>query len=196
MSYDKRLIDEARVFATAAHGAVGQKRKYTKEDYIVHPAGVVDILKQHITTLTAPMIAAAWLHDVLEDTQVTYEAILLEFGEDVANIVLGLSNIATAYDGNRKVRMLKNLEFLKLQNEEVQTIKIADMMHNTASIVEHDKTFAIIYLREKVDLINALTKAPKFFRTIAMNQIEESLIILENYRVEKVLKNMEERNED
>lgn len=195
MSYDIHLVNTAKVFSIAAHGAIGQKRKYTGEDYIVHPSAVVDILMRHIHGVTAPMLAAAWLHDVVEDTKITREMLELCFGLEVADLVSGLTNVATEYDGNREVRRLKNLEFLKLQNEEVQTIKIADMMHNTASIVEHDKAFAKIYLREKVDLINALTKAPKFFREMAMNQVEESLIVLENYRLEKALKNLEDRSD-
>lgn len=73
-----RAIEEkARVFATAAHGAVGQVRKYTGEPYINHPAEVVQIVRsvQH----TPDMIAAAWLHDVVEDTAVTLEDIEQHF---------------------------------------------------------------------------------------------------------------------
>lgn len=189
------LIINARTFATAAHCAVGQKRKYTGEDYITHPLAVADILMQHVPDVTAPMIAAALLHDVVEDTEITYERIRFEFGLEIADLVKGLTNIDVPEDGNREVRRLKNLEFLKLQNAEVQTIKIADMMHNTASIVEHDKAFAKVYLREKADLINALTKAPIFFRVMAIAQIEKSLIVLEEYRLEKSLKKLEQINE-
>jgi guanosine-3',5'-bis(diphosphate) 3'-pyrophosphohydrolase len=56
------LEDRARTFATAAHAAVGQLRKYTHEPYIVHPAEVVSIVKS--VAHTEAMVAAAWMHDV------------------------------------------------------------------------------------------------------------------------------------
>ena len=57
------------MFAIAAHKAVGQKRKYTGDDYIVHPAEVAHIVDQ-VPGSTDEMVAAAWLHDVVEDTGV------------------------------------------------------------------------------------------------------------------------------
>ena len=57
------------MFATAAHAAIGQKRKYSGDDYIVHPARVASIVTRHGGT--DEMIAAAWLHDTVEDTDVS-----------------------------------------------------------------------------------------------------------------------------
>ena len=71
------LETRARLFATAAHAAVGQLRKYTHEPYIVHPAEVASIVKT--VAHTEAMIAAAWLHDTVEDTGVSIELIRAEF---------------------------------------------------------------------------------------------------------------------
>ena len=66
------IVEKARVFATAAHAAVGQLRKYTFEPYIVHPAEVFAIVST-VDGATEEMMAAAWLHDTVEDTGVTIE---------------------------------------------------------------------------------------------------------------------------
>ena len=73
------IVYKAQVFATAAHYAVKQTRKYTGEPYIVHPAEVVAILYKYGTT--EEQAAAGWLHDTVEDTGVTSEIIYFEFGQ-------------------------------------------------------------------------------------------------------------------
>ena len=67
------MVVEAKMFATAAHAAIGQKRKYSGDDYIVHPQRVAAIVEKHGGT--DEMIAAAWLHDTVEDTDVTPDLI-------------------------------------------------------------------------------------------------------------------------
>ena len=59
----------ARVFATTHHAAIGQVRKYTGEPYINHPASVVELVRS--VPHTEVMLAAAWLHDTVEDTMAT-----------------------------------------------------------------------------------------------------------------------------
>ena len=66
------LISKALKFSTAAHAAVGQKRKYTGEDYIVHPIAVSEIVAAFGGS--KEMVAAALLHDTLEDTNGGCEA--------------------------------------------------------------------------------------------------------------------------
>ena len=80
------IVKKAQVFAIAAHAAVQQKRKYTNEPYIVHPAEVASIVAG-VEGSTEDMVAAAWLHDVVEDTGVTITDINLNFGADIAALV-------------------------------------------------------------------------------------------------------------
>jgi len=149
------LITRARVFATAAHAAVGQMRKYTNEPYIVHPAEVALLVEQ--AGGTDEMIAAAWLHDVIEDTKVPLEVVWNEFGPVVASYVHWLTDRSKPSDGNRAKRKEIDREHIRNAPGEVHTIKLADLISNTKSIVAHDPDFAKVYLKEKKLLLEVLT---------------------------------------
>ena len=84
------LIGRARIFAGLAHGS--QKRKYTGEPYIVHPVEVSEIVAWH--NGSKEMIAAALLHDTVEDTDVTIDDIRNEFGNAVALLVDDLTDVS------------------------------------------------------------------------------------------------------
>lgn len=150
------LEDRALVFAVAAHAACGQKRKYTGEAYYLHPLEVRDILRQCETPVTAEMRAAALLHDVVEDTQVSIELIHLTFGATVADYVEQLTDVSKPEDGNRAVRKALDREHTAQACPEAKTIKLADLISNTRSIVERDPVFAVTYLAEKRQLLEVL----------------------------------------
>lgn len=149
--------ERALLFATAAHAAVGQVRKYTGEPYIVHPIEVAELVMT-VPTHTPEMVAAAYLHDVIEDTQVTIDVIVNEFGPEVANLVLWLTKVGEAEHGNRAARKELDREYLAQAPPEAQTVKLADLIANTKSIVEHDPAFAEVYMREKLALLQVLRK--------------------------------------
>lgn len=149
------IVEKARVFATAAHHAVGQVRKYTGEPYINHPAEVVGILAGS-GGANPNMLAAAWLHDVVEDTGVSLEVIRAEFGACVATLVEGLTDVSRPEDGNRKVRKAIDRAHTAAQSPACKTIKLADLISNTRSIVERDPEFAKVYLAEKRELLEVL----------------------------------------
>lgn len=151
------LMDKTLKFATLAHE--GQQRKYTFEPYIVHPQEVAAIVAT--VPHTIEMYCAALMHDVLEDTDVTEEHMRREFGDKITDLVVGLTNVSKPQDGNRAYR--KNLDLLALEKQpaDVQTIKLADLIANTGSIVEHDPDFALIYLEEKRLLLSVLVRGDK-----------------------------------
>jgi guanosine-3',5'-bis(diphosphate) 3'-pyrophosphohydrolase len=151
------MVERARVFATAAHAAVGQLRKYTNEPYIVHPAEVVEIVKTR--PHDSEMLCAAWLHDVVEDTEVTVEVIRSEFGNRVAELVEWLTDVSKPGMGNRSFRKAIDREHTSRAPAEAQTIKCADLISNTKSITMHDSKFAKVYLEEKRLLLEVMTKA-------------------------------------
>lgn len=151
------IKERARVFATAAHAAVGQQRKYTKEPYIVHPTEVATIVMT-VPGATDEMIAAAYLHDVVEDTGVTIEDVAAEFGEEVAELVGWLTDVSGPEDGNRASRKAKDREHTASAPAAAQTVKLADLISNSASILAHDPNFAVTYLKEKRLLLEVLTK--------------------------------------
>jgi len=163
------VVERARVFATAAHAACGQLRKYTYEPYIVHPAEVVSIVKS--VPHTEAMVAAAWLHDVVEDTGVTIEVIRAEFGEEVAELVGWLTDVSRPEQGNRATRKAIDRAHTAMAPAQAQTVKLADLISNTRSIMEHDESFAKTYLEEKRLLLEVMTKGDATLMTIARKNI-------------------------
>src|SRR5210317_2166475 len=121
------MLDEVLKFATKAHG--DQKRKYTNDPYIVHPIAVSEIVKT--VAHTDEMVAAALLHDVVEDTDVTLDQIKDKFGSKVAELVGWLTDISRPEDGNRKTRKTLDREHSAEAPADAQTIKLADLIHNT-----------------------------------------------------------------
>jgi guanosine-3',5'-bis(diphosphate) 3'-pyrophosphohydrolase len=103
------------------------------------------------------MIAAAYLHDVVEDTPVTLEAIELEFGAEVARLVEELTDVSRPEDGNRKTRKAIDREHSAAASPEGQTIKLADLIDNSETITKHDPDFAKVYMREKRALLEVMS---------------------------------------
>lgn len=140
------LIERARIFATAAHAAIDQRRRYTDDPYIVHPQRVAERVAS--VPHTPEMIAAAWLHDVVEDTAVQLDTIREEFGDTVATLVAGLTDISRPEDGNRKVRKALDRAHNAQQSPQCKTVKLADVIDNSLSIRRHGKGFAPIFMDE------------------------------------------------
>ena len=92
------LVDKARAFAISAHG--DQKRIHTDGAYVVRTQEVADIVEA--AGGDPAMVAAAHLHDVVEDPPVTIDEVRAEFGNDVAQLVLGMTDQVPMSLGNRK----------------------------------------------------------------------------------------------
>ncbi len=148
------LVQRAILFATEAHH--GQTRKYTGEPYIVHPLEVMEIVKT--VPHTQEMLAAAVLHDVVEDTDVTLSDIWNEFGYKVRQLVADLTDISVPSDGNRKARKHLDLIHTAKALPQSKTVKLADLISNSKSITEHDPKFAKVYMKEKAALLKVLTE--------------------------------------
>lgn len=164
------LIGKARRFATKAHADKKQYRKYTGQPYIVHPAAVATLVQS--VPHTEEQVAAAWLHDTVEDTDVTLEDIKEIFGDKVAELVEMLTDTSKPEDGIRAVRKQLDLEHTAKASPEAKTIKLADLIDNTKSIVEHDPVFAKTYLQEKLRLLSVLKGGDQHLWNIAMKQVE------------------------
>ena len=151
------VVDRARAFARVAHA--GQTRKYTGEPYVVHTDEVAAIVAAHGGT--PEMIAAAHLHDVLEDTPTPFDTLVLEFGRDVADLVAALSDQVPKSAGNRKLRKQLESDRLGTCEARVHTVKLADIVSNTRSISERDPRFARVYLVEMRYLVDRLTRGDR-----------------------------------
>jgi len=162
------VIDRAIEFATRAHGT--QKRKYTGEAYVTHPIAVSKIVAT--VPHTTAMLVAAILHDTVEDTNVTLSEIEAEFGSEVAMLVNWLTDVSQLEDGNRELRKAIDRAHSAEAPPDAQTIKVADLIHNTISISQHDPDFWKVYRHEKRMLLDALTLADEALRDQAIAQLE------------------------
>ena len=126
---DKKLIRTAFDVAVDAHK---HQRRKSGEAYIFHPIAVAKIVASEIG-LDATSIAAALLHDVVEDTKYTFTDIEQLFGETVARIVQGLTKISKMpYEGDVSLQAENFRKMLLTLNEDIRVIiiKIADRLHN------------------------------------------------------------------
>ena len=170
------LVLLADAFANAAHAAVGQFRKYSKEPYIVHPRHVRQLVLAHATRPVSPeMEAASLLHDTVEDTGVTIELIEEVFGERVAKLVSDLTDVSKPEDGNRKTRKALDLQHTAAADPDSKTVKLADLISNSGTIVDHDPGFARTWLREKEALLEVLEDGDPGLLALARSTLEASL---------------------
>lgn len=163
------MFDASVKFATRAHR--NQVRKYTGEPYIMHPLAVAEIVRT-VPNHTEEMLVAAVLHDVVEDTDVTIQDICDRFGTVVGMYVEYVTDISTPEHGNRKIRKEMDAWHYSRGPAESQTIKVADLIHNTADIAQHDPRFWELYKHEKWYALNLLTEADPVLWQQARDQIK------------------------
>lgn len=170
------VIEKAKVFALAAHRAIGHRRKYTGACYSVHLAEVAALVSEFGGT--SEMVSAAWLHDVVEDTQITIADIEEHFGADVSQLVEFLNDVSKPEDGNRKLRKAMDRNHLAGASLEAQCIKVCDLMSNARDICQHDRNFGRVFVQEKIALLEAMTKVPSTLRGQAKAVIAECQAVL------------------
>lgn len=131
---DLRIIDKAYNFAKKSHG--DQKRK-SGEPYIIHPLHTALILAD--LELDKESIMAGLLHDVMEDTAATREIMIKEFGEEVTDLVDGVTKLTKLdYDVDKVEEQAENLRkmFLAMAKDiRVILIKLADRLHNMRTLM-------------------------------------------------------------
>lgn len=144
-------------YGFAAHAHKDQKRKYTNTPYINHCLNVKNKLQS--LGFSEYILVAAILHDTVEDTNTTPRDIEENFGTIVARLVEYLTDVYTkeAYpDLNRKERKLLETERLSKISSDAKSIKLADLIDNSYSIVDYDPGFARTYLAEREELLDVL----------------------------------------
>ena len=165
------MTELAKAYAQAAHRAVGQKRKYTGECYTVHTCEVAQMVQNYGGS--EDMICAAHLHDVIEDTDKTYEDIYdAGFMYEISEYVLGMTDVSVPSDGNRAARKALDREHLAAQGSQVQTIKLADLIDNSKTILAYGGKFAPVYIEEKKLLLKVLTKGDESLQKMASDIVK------------------------
>ena len=127
-NYNLELIEKAYSLAAAAHGE--QKRR-SGEPYIIHPLAVAKILVE--LGMDNESIAAALLHDVVEDTGVPLSDIEKQFGPEIALLVNGVTKLGRIPYTSKEEQQAENLRKMLLamaQDIRVVIIKLADRLHN------------------------------------------------------------------
>jgi (p)ppGpp synthase/HD superfamily hydrolase len=127
------LIQRALAFAARKHT---KPRKGTDIPYIIHPAYVAIILAHH--GFEAPVLAAAILHDVLEDTETTVQELGQQFGETVSRLVREVSepNFGLPKSETWERRKKAKLDQLRVASPEALAICAADRLHNVSNTVD------------------------------------------------------------
>lgn len=169
-------------FADIAHGE--QKRKYSDERYIVHPIRVMETCSAYTNKIQ--ILAAALLHDVLEDTPVTEEELFSfletvmdnEVAKQTLELVVKLTDvyIKEAYPHlNRKQRKEKETLRIAQTSADSQTIKYADILDNCKEIAASDPNFAPRFLNECMTILKVATKGDKHLYEKVYKEVETEL---------------------
>ena len=171
-SYNKFLnsesLNKAYNFALEAHQ--NQKRE-EGVPYIIHPVAVAKILTD--LKLDSATITTGLLHDTIEDTNVTYDTVKKEFGEEVANLVEGVTKISALEDkvsGNSKAENFRKLILATSKDIRVLLVKLADRLHNMRTIQ---------FVKDKDKIIRKAKETMEIYAPLAdrmgMNRIRDEL---------------------
>ena len=130
--YDFELIDKAYRFAEEKHG---DQRRASGIPYILHPTSVACILAE--LGMDTESVAAALLHDVVEDTPVTLEEIISMFGQEIAELIDGVTKLGKIPYSSREEQQAENIRKMLIamaKDIRVIIIKLADRLHNMRTI--------------------------------------------------------------
>jgi guanosine-3',5'-bis(diphosphate) 3'-pyrophosphohydrolase len=179
----KTVVQKARRFAKLAHGLVlngqgelGQRRKGSNEPYTKHLSEVARLVAENGGD--EAQVAAAWLHDVVEDTPVPLGHIRTVFGADVAKLVQELTDEFTKqnYPGlNRRQRKGKELVRLSKISDRAKTIKYADFVSNLESVSVLGPSFGEVYTGEVADALGRMQGGDEGLRSAALAAVDHAL---------------------
>jgi GTP pyrophosphokinase len=147
---DRELLERAFTYACNAHE--GTMRR-SGEDFIVHPVGVARILAE--LRMDTATVAAALLHDVIEDTESTGDDLRAEFGEEITVLVEGVTKLTRIKFQSREQAQAENYRKMIVamaQDIRVILIKLADRLHNMRTIEYLGKQKQIQKARETLEV--------------------------------------------
>ncbi len=160
--FDLKLIEDAFYFAQEAHG---EQKRESGEPFVSHPLGVAEVLaKLKMDEIT---IAAALLHDVVEDTEVTLEEIKQRFGPEVALLVDGVTKLSRLPFQSKQEQHAESLRkmFLAMAKDiRVIIIKLADRLHNLRTLRNLPEDRRKKIARETLEIYAPLTHRLGMYR--------------------------------
>jgi guanosine-3',5'-bis(diphosphate) 3'-pyrophosphohydrolase len=147
---DRDLLERAYAFACKAHET--QQRR-SGEAFILHPLGVARILAE--LRRDDVTLAAALIHDVVEDTEVSIEEVRAEFGDEIARLVEGVTKLTRIHFQSREQAQAENYRKMIMamaQDPGVILIKLADRLHNMRTIEYLGKQKQLQKARETLEV--------------------------------------------
>ncbi len=166
--FDPAILTKAFNFALDAHK---HQKRDAGEPYIIHPVAVADILTE--LKLDSATITTGLLHDTIEDTKATYDSVKEEFGQEVADLVNGVTKISVLEEKaveNSKAENLRKLILATSKDIRILLVKLADRLHNmrTLSSVK-DQSKKIRKAKETMEIYAPLADR------MGMNKIRDEL---------------------
>jgi guanosine-3',5'-bis(diphosphate) 3'-pyrophosphohydrolase len=132
VQYDEKLLSDSFKFSLNAHRL---EKRASGEPFVIHPYEVASIIAKEIP-LDSITVAAGLLHDVVEDTEFTYDDVKAEFGQTIADIVDGATKIEGMFE-NYETKQVENYRkmLLSMSNDiRVILVKFADRLHNMRTL--------------------------------------------------------------
>ncbi len=152
---DETVMDQARAFSVKAHA--GQKRD-SGADYATHPAALAELLRMRGLGDTAT-VAAAYLHDVLEDTAIDEATLREAFGPEITGLVVELTNRAPEGRSfaEKQAALLEHARRMSLR---AKLVKLADRLHNLTEMGVWPAWKQQRYAKAALELLDALRPWP------------------------------------
>lgn len=166
-------LRDAQVFVLAAH----HNQKYGDQPYYVHLQDTYKVLIEH-KEYDYDLCMAAFLHDVLEDTDITYEYLVEVFGEKIANIVRAVTDEPGK---NRKERKAKTYPKIKAFGEQAIIIKLADRIANVRSC----------FATKNLDLLSMYMKEHSAFLTLYNESHTNAMPLWKTLNIDLIAKGLE-----
>lgn len=161
------LINIAKLAATNAHAK--QVRKFTGLPYITHPAGVVAFLEQF--NVGELILAGGWCHDIIEDCNVTYEALEMVIGTQAVDLVQEVTNLKFPVGTPRIEKFWANFHKLTLASHQAQTLKCGDCYDNCKDVYDLDPEYATLYIAEKWLVVSRMVRAQADVRDTVLSAL-------------------------
>jgi len=158
---------QAQEFALKCHSG----QKYGNREYSFHLESVVQIARKF--DLPEDVVASCWLHDTLEDCDITYQDLKKNFGENIAEIVYSVTD---ELGRNRIERKSKTYPKIKA-NEDAVCVKLCDRIANLRqALIDDNRKLITMYMNEKEEFEQHLYSADQSDRTLALWKELESLM--------------------
>ena len=192
VEHDIKLIEKAYEKAICAH--CGQKRM-SGEDYVIHPIAVAELLFE--MGMDSESIAAALLHDVVEDCDVTFADLTKEFGTSIAKIVDGVTKLGKLQVSSHEEMQAENIrKILIATSDDVRVIlvKLADRLHNMRTIEHLSESKQRILALETIEVYAPI--AHRLGVTTIKEELEDlSIKILDPIGYEEIENILESKNQ-